>query len=65
MLYKKIVKLCSEKGISIYFLEKTLGLGNGTIKGWENTNPRVDLLKKVCDFFGITLDEIVQEGSDE
>ena len=61
MIYKKIAKLCAEKGISIYFLERTLELGNGTIKGWETTNPRVDLLKKVCDYFGITIDEIMKE----
>ena len=61
MIYRKIAKLCAERGISIYFLERTLEFGNGTIKGWETTNPRVDLLKKVCDYFGITIDEIMKE----
>lgn len=63
MIYEKIVKMCAEKGISIYFLERTLHFGNGTIKGWKTTNPRVDLLKKVCDYFSITLDEMMTEES--
>ena len=62
MIYEKIVKLCASKGMSIRALELELKIGNGTIKGWEKTNPRVDLLKKVCDYFGITLDEIMKEG---
>ena len=58
MIYEKIVQLCIQKGINIAFLEKATGLGNGTIKGWQKTKPRVDLLKKVCDFLGVSLDEI-------
>ena len=64
MVYKKIVGLCAEKGISLYALERLLELGNGTIKGWEKTNPRVDLLKKVADYFGVTLDELIKEGDE-
>lgn len=57
--------MCAERNISIWALEQKLGLGNGTIKGWETTNPRVDLLKRVCDFFNVTLDEIMSDdGSD-
>ena len=51
--------MCAERNISIWALEQTLGLGNGTIKGWEKTNPRVDLLKKVCDYFCVSLDEMM------
>ena len=61
MIYNKIVKLCSDKGISIHFLERTLGIGNGTIKGWTTNSPKLDLLMKVCDYFGITLDEMVRK----
>ena len=63
MIYEKVAKLCADRGISIRALELELKMGNGTIKGWEKTNPRVDLLKKVCDFFGVTLDEMMKEDS--
>ena len=59
MIYRKIARMCAERNISIWALEQTLGLGNGTIKGWEKTNPRVDLLKKVCDYFCVSLDEMM------
>jgi hypothetical protein len=62
VIYEKVAKLCADRGISIRALELELKMGNGTIKGWEKTNPRVDLLKKVCDFFGVTLDEMMREN---
>lgn len=61
VIYEKVAKLCADRGMSIRALELELKMGNGTIKGWEKTNPRVDLLKKVCDFFGVTLDEMMKE----
>jgi hypothetical protein len=63
VIYEKVAKLCVDRGISIRALELELKMGNGTIKGWEKTNPRVDLLKKVCDFFGVTLDEMMREDA--
>lgn len=62
MIYEKISKACAEKGISISALEKAVGIGNGTVKGWRETNPRVDLLKKVCDYLCLSLDEVMKEG---
>lgn len=61
MIYDSIVKRCKAKGISIMQLEKSCGLGNGTVAGWKSGNPRVDLLIRVADFFGITLDELIRK----
>lgn len=61
MIYKNILARCKEKGINISALEKAVGLGNATIKGWEKSSPRVDKLQLVADFFGCTLDELVNE----
>lgn len=61
MVYENILKLCNEKGISISALEKSTGIGNGTIKRWETSNPRVDLLKKVCDYFSVSVDEVLKK----
>lgn len=59
MVYKKIVSLCEEKGISIARLEKEIGLGNGTVARWASSSPSVDNAKKVADFFGVTLDYLI------
>ena len=65
MLLKNIAALCKEKHITIAELERNTGISNGTIRRWGEMNPRVDLLKKVADYFGVTLDEIVSEKGGE
>lgn len=61
MLLENIRTLCQKQGISIARLEKTLGFGNATIRGWSTSSPSVENLKKVADFFGLAVDELLQE----
>ncbi len=60
VLYKKIKKICNSKGISISRLEKDCEIGNGTIRGWERSNPRIDSLKKVSDYLGIAIEDLLK-----
>ena len=62
MIYKNIVKLCKDRGISIAKLEQKTGLGNGTIGKWGTKSPNVDNVKKVADFFGVTVDSLMAAG---
>ena len=64
MLYSKIEALCKERGISIAGLEKAVGLGNATIKGWRESSPRYENIAKVADFFGCTVDDLARERED-
>ena len=61
MLFEKISALCKGRGISIAKLEQETELGNATIRGWKNSFPRVDSLKRVADYFGCTVDELLRE----
>lgn len=61
MIYKNVAKLCRETGISIAKLEKETNIGNGTIKRWEKSSPNLDTAKKVADYFGCTVDELLKE----
>lgn len=61
MILRRISKLCEEKEISISKLEKECGIGNGTIGRWGKSNPTSDKLKKVADYFGVTVDELLEE----
>lgn len=61
MIYKNVLKLCSEKKISVFKLEKECGIGNGTIKGWESSNPRVDNLKKVADYLKVPMEVLLDD----
>ncbi len=64
VILNNIVRLCKEKEISIARLERELGFGNATIRGWGNSSPNVDYVKKVADFFGVTVDSLIA-ASDE
>lgn len=61
MKLDKVKELCEKDNITFAELEKTLRIGNGTIRRWENKNPRIDTLKAVADHFGVTVDELIKE----
>lgn len=63
MILDNIQKLCKERGISVAKLERELGFGNATIRGWGSSSPNVDNLKKVADFFGVTVDSLISNAS--
>lgn len=56
MILKKISELAEKNGITIGYLEKTLGFGNATIRGWKESSPSVEKLKKVADYFGVSIE---------
>lgn len=60
-IYRNIVKLAESKNIKILQIESECNLGNGTIGGWKNGRPRVDLIKRVADYFSVTVDELLKD----
>lgn len=63
MLYQNIVVLCKGKGISISKLEKETGLGNGTVGRWEKSSPSVENVKKVADYFQVSVDYLISQSA--
>ena len=63
MLYQNIVVLCKGKGISISKLEKETGLGNGTVGRWEKSSPSVENVKKVADYFQVSVDYLISQST--
>lgn len=59
MIFDNISRLCKERGISVARLERELGFGNGIIGKWANSSPTVEKLKKVADYFGVTVDSLL------
>ena len=57
----KIESLCKERNISITALEAKLGFGRCTILKWKTSSPTVDKLKKVADYFGVSIEELLAE----
>lgn len=48
-----------KKGLTFNRIERELGLGNGTIKRWNDQSPRLDKLTAVARFVGASLDYLV------
>ena len=59
MVLDKIRVLCEERKITIAKLEKETGIGNGTISRWDISSPTAMNLKKVADYFGVVIDELI------
>ena len=64
MLLDNVKRLCDQRGISIWALEKAIGAGNGTIGKWDASSPRVETIKKVADYFGVTVDELLSKSEE-
>lgn len=52
-IYNNVKKIADRKGISIRQLEIKAGIGNGTIRRWDNISPSVDNLVKVANALGV------------
>lgn len=63
MLATKIRALCRERKISVAQLEEKTDIGKNSIYDWNRVNPAVDKVKRVADFFGITVDELLKEDT--
>ena len=60
MIFNNIKKICDEKGISIFQLEKEAGLGNGTISGWKESMPRIDKLQSVAKVLNSEVNKLIE-----
>lgn len=63
MIYTNVLDLCQARGVSIAKLERELGFGNATVRGWATSSPTVEKLKAVADYFGVTVDSLLAEQS--
>lgn len=58
-MYEKIKRLAKKNGISIPALEKKLNLSNGSISKWRKSTPSVTNAKKVADYFGVKIEDLI------
>lgn len=61
MIYDKIKEIASEKGISIYRIEKDLDLGNGTISKWNISSPSATTLNSIANYLNVRLEQLLEE----
>ena len=59
-----VVRIAMERGIySVAALERRAGLGNGTIKKWNDSMPSIDKLMAVANALGVSVGFILGENS--
>lgn len=61
LILDNIKRLCREHKTNITNMEKEVGLGFGTVYKWGKVSPSVDNLKLVADYFGVTIDQLMDE----
>lgn len=63
-MYSKIKALCKTKKVSVSKLETELGFSRGSICKWSVNTPSIDKVKAVADYFGVTIDYLLEERGD-
>lgn len=61
-----IKALCKSHGVSLAEVERTCGLAQHTIYRWDTSKPAVDKVKAVADYFGVTVNYLLErtEGAE-
>jgi transcriptional regulator with XRE-family HTH domain len=59
-LVDRIKILCIKHGTNLSRLELEVGLGSGTVSRWVTVSPTCENIRKVADYFGVTIDSLVK-----
>ena len=62
-MYKRYEELCSERGVTSYQVSKDTGIAQATLSDWKTgrSKPKVDKLLKIASYFGVPIDELIEE----
>lgn len=62
-LYKRYLELREQAGITDYAVSKNTGISTATLTNWKygRYTPKVDKLKKIADYFGVSLETLLEE----
>lgn len=60
-MYERFEQLIKEKGVTAYRVAKETGIAPTVFSDWKNgkSNPKVDKLKKLSEYFGVSIDYFV------
>lgn len=60
-MYDIFMQLCQRKGVSVYQVVRATGVPASTMSDWKNGRsvPKVEKLKLLADYFGVSLDYLV------
>lgn len=58
-VYERVQELSKKQGISVRELGDKLGIGPTTLYKWKTQIPKSDILVKVADYFGVSVDYLL------
>lgn len=63
-MYEKFEKLLKQKRVRIADVARETGIRPAFFSDWKKrgTNPRIEKLKPICDYFGVTVDYFTEDG---
>ena len=60
---KNLCNLMQKREVSSYKLAKDIGVHVSTVSNWrEGKRPQIEHVKRVADYFGVTVDELLREN---
>ena len=66
MFYKNYLMYCQKVGKSKTAVAKQIGVTSKSVTGWQNGSiPRNGTLKKLADYFGVTVDDLLSDNKKE
>lgn len=65
-MYTKYIVLKKQKGVTDYKVAVETGIPASTFTDWKNgrSNPKLDKLKKIADYFGVTVDYFIENQAE-
>lgn len=62
-MYEKLQILLDKTDKTAYQVSKETGVSTATLSNWKNGNyvPKADKLKKIADYFGVTVDYFLEK----
>lgn len=66
MFYDTFLSLCSEKGLKPGRVADEIGINRGTVTSWKKCGytPRAEVLQRIADYFGVTVDYLLGKVSE-
>lgn len=61
-LYEAVSNYARDMNLSIRKVEQQAGLGNGTIRSWNESSPSLSSVEKVAKVFGITSWKLLKDS---
>lgn len=62
-MYDKFLTLLKERKVTAYQVSKETGVATATLTEWKKGTyiPKIDKLKKIADYFGVTIDYFLEQ----